>query len=397
MKKILSLILVFIFIVALSACGKDEDTTVKDDTNKNTEQTESAEFKKPEEYATVLFVKINPEFNLYLDVEGNTVAVEPLNDDAKTIINDIDTTEKDYQKIISIIITSANKNGFLKTDSPISISVIENKSDKVNVDEILSKVNAAATQTITTLNIQVEIETANAIQTVEDETQTSDASDTQQTTTSDKKDKPVETSKPTEQNKQTETNKTTHKHEYSQATCTKPQTCSCGATKGSALGHTYNDDGICTRCKAKDPNFKYPALKTMNGGWILMHEEGDELFEWSFEFFEETVIDGEKYSYYCGERCYVSEDSLEEDERVGDTVVWNNKRYYVRGQGLVMEGTFYEEGTKIVLTDYYSNNKKVTLQRTSANMMKVISVDSGIEHANIPINTILTFDKKEVK
>lgn len=29
----------------------------------------------------------------------------------------------------------------------------------------------------------------------------------------------------------------THKHIYSNATCTKPASCSCGETKGSALGH----------------------------------------------------------------------------------------------------------------------------------------------------------------
>ena len=30
----------------------------------------------------------------------------------------------------------------------------------------------------------------------------------------------------------------THTHSYSDATCTEPAKCSCGATKGSALGHT---------------------------------------------------------------------------------------------------------------------------------------------------------------
>lgn len=37
-------------------------------------------------------------------------------------------------------------------------------------------------------------------------------------------------------------------HKYSDATCTEPQTCDkCGATNGSALGHTTST-GTCTRC-----------------------------------------------------------------------------------------------------------------------------------------------------
>lgn len=58
-------------------------------------------------------------------------------------------------------------------------------------------------------------------------------------------------------------NNSYHVHSYSPATCTKPATCACGATSGSALGHNYglysidkeatcSTDGLstmkCTRC-----------------------------------------------------------------------------------------------------------------------------------------------------
>lgn len=40
-----------------------------------------------------------------------------------------------------------------------------------------------------------------------------------------------------------------HEHEYAEATCTEPETCTiCGETKGEALGHTV-DIGVCTRCQ----------------------------------------------------------------------------------------------------------------------------------------------------
>lgn len=44
-------------------------------------------------------------------------------------------------------------------------------------------------------------------------------------------------------------------HDFRDATCTSPKTCSvCGATEGKALGHTYSK-GYCIRCDAKDPDY----------------------------------------------------------------------------------------------------------------------------------------------
>lgn len=45
----------------------------------------------------------------------------------------------------------------------------------------------------------------------------------------------------------------THAHSYSDATCTAPAKCSCGATNGSALGHFY-ENWICIRCGKADPS-----------------------------------------------------------------------------------------------------------------------------------------------
>ena len=43
-----------------------------------------------------------------------------------------------------------------------------------------------------------------------------------------------------------------HIHSYSDATCTEPKKCSCGATTGKALGHKFNLKGVCTRCGLVD-------------------------------------------------------------------------------------------------------------------------------------------------
>lgn len=54
-------------------------------------------------------------------------------------------------------------------------------------------------------------------------------------------------------------NKTTHTHSYSKASCTEPAKCSCGATNGSALGHSWKDATCqalktCSVCKKTEGN-----------------------------------------------------------------------------------------------------------------------------------------------
>lgn len=107
-----------------------------------------------------------------------------------------------------------------------------------------------------------------------------------------------------------------HTHSYSNATCTKPATCSCGATKGTALGHSWKGatckiaktcnrcgqtegsklnhsykNEKCTMCGEKSANFpkdsdiklEYPASLKDNGVTfkILSYEINnmDEYFE----------------------------------------------------------------------------------------------------------------------
>ena len=112
------------------------------------------------------------------------------------------------------------------------------------------------------------------------------------------------TKKPTTTPKTTTSKNNKHSHNYSDATCTQPAKCSCGATKGSALGHSVKKDpavaatctstgltegshcsrcnaviekqtttpitshnyqnGICTVCKKADPNNKSKEIAAEN-------------------------------------------------------------------------------------------------------------------------------------
>ena len=84
--------------------------------------------------------------------------------------------------------------------------------------------------------------------------------------------------------KATQETKPVHSHNYSNATCTEPGKCSCGATSGTALGHAWKDatctsaqsctrcgetgngalghaysNGTCSRCGVSDPNYVNPV------------------------------------------------------------------------------------------------------------------------------------------
>lgn len=59
-------------------------------------------------------------------------------------------------------------------------------------------------------------------------------------------------------------------HNWQDATCTEPKTCSvCFATEGEALGHDFVD-GYCTRCGVQDDRFSQGlTYKEYNGGYMV--------------------------------------------------------------------------------------------------------------------------------
>ena len=250
MKRILSLLLALCLVLSFAGCKKKSD-----------------EFVKPENYATVLFIRINPELNLYLDISGKILAIEPLNDDAKELIADYKLEEAAFQDVIKDIVTAANEKGFINADSQVSIKVTESKLEDSDVDDILSKADTVVSNTATSLGIGVKVEKITGSADIDvsstTETESSKVDESSKTETSSKTDassktsgstKPSTSSKPSGSANTNVSSKPAHKHSFSAATCTAPKKCSCGVTEGKALGHKYTE-GVCERCKAKDPNF----------------------------------------------------------------------------------------------------------------------------------------------
>lgn len=72
MKKLIALLLSLALIFTLVACGKNKTDDVDG-------------FVPPEGYTAILNLKINPEFDIYIDDTAKVLLARPLNDDAKPL------------------------------------------------------------------------------------------------------------------------------------------------------------------------------------------------------------------------------------------------------------------------------------------------------------------------
>ncbi len=165
MKKFLCLFLAaLICVTCFAGCGK-----------KNTDVTSSgtvsgSDFVKPENYASVVVVTINPQFKLYLDKDNKVLAVEPVNDDAKSIENKVQFENKKVDEVVNNLIVAANDGGFVKTDATIDIKITEVVDEKIDTTAILSTITTSTNTKLTELEITAEIKTAVEIEKKEEVT-----------------------------------------------------------------------------------------------------------------------------------------------------------------------------------------------------------------------------------
>lgn len=350
MKKYLSLVLVFLSLLMLTACGKDTN-----------------EFKKPDNYASVLIVTINPQFKLYLDEAGTVLAVEPVNDDAKEINENINFENKNYEEVVENIVTTASEKGFVKKDAKINLEVVEAK-EEVKKEEIITKANDVVTTTATELKVDV---------TVTNEKSPVVENNTNNTTNEDNKE---------EENKVEE-----HIHEFSEATCTKAATCECGETEGTALGHNYKN-GKCTRCGAVDPNFSYTSVSKKKGKWTFKLAYNDHYYEVTIKLYnnENTLgySSGMSFDLAYADDEEVKQMLIAQCNTMDECVKYNNKYYWVAGGSGGEPLTVKEDKNTVTLTD--SSGNKLVLTRTSEKKMKVKTAVNDFGGLKIAKGTVLT-------
>lgn len=71
----------------------------------------------------------------------------------------------------------------------------------------------------------------------------------------------------------------TCQHNWIDATCATPKTCSlCGTKEGYAAGHSW-EEGVCTVCDAADPSFD----PLVNGTWLYLTKERWEVLDFQLD------------------------------------------------------------------------------------------------------------------
>ncbi len=367
MKKALSVFMVIVLAFVLVACGDANDTSSDIDTNIPA-QVENSDFAKPENYASVITVTINPQFRLYLDAFGVVLAVEPVNDDAKSIADKLTANEGSIENVIESIVIATKDGGFVKDGAEVKVDMTEIKDTTINTEEVLNKAKATAENTFNELKIIVEVKvSAEEPETNVNSEVTSSIEDSSHTSTP------------------APDNEASHKHSFSGATCTRAAACSCGATSGKALGHNYKN-GVCSRCSAKDPNFavSYTSITQKNGDWIFKYVVGTTLYSGSFKLNGDDINVGVGY----GDLLSTLPEEFQEEAKP-DCEIFEGEYYYVgRGDGDGLKSVA-ENGNTVTVTDLSGN--QLVLTRTAENTLKVkTSASSFAVLQKIPVGTVLT-------
>ncbi len=194
MKKILALLMAITLLFSLCACKKDGDVL----SNNESDVTETVEFVKPEDYATVIGLKINPEFELYLDKEDNLLALNAVNEDAKVMEKDIDLSKKDLASVVSAIITKAQEKGYATQGGYMILKILD--SNKTDETAILKKASDAAKKTFDELLMDFHIKTEEG-----EEEVVSDISSKEETSSKEDTSSKEETSSKVEESNKTDT------------------------------------------------------------------------------------------------------------------------------------------------------------------------------------------------
>lgn len=100
---------------------------------------------KNAKYAAVIHVKINPEFNIYLDQDENVVALECLNADAKDAYGKKSFAGKSLDETLQTVVSIAAEKGYMKEDQMVALTITECTTD-LNATELQTKMDSVVTE-----------------------------------------------------------------------------------------------------------------------------------------------------------------------------------------------------------------------------------------------------------
>ncbi len=156
MKKFLAILLALALLMSFSACSENKNDKKPENSKPTNSQTD---FVKPNNYATVIKITINPKFNLYLDKNNAVLAIEPLNDDAVTVCKNFTPSKTDLETVINEVLSAVNDANFVKENAEIKVAIAEIKDETVNTEALLQNTKTAIEKKATELKITVKVET----------------------------------------------------------------------------------------------------------------------------------------------------------------------------------------------------------------------------------------------
>ena len=358
-------ILCFLFVAmffSLMACDKMEEPSQVESTAGTVAEGEAG-FVKPENYAMVVTITINPQLRLYLDNGGKVLAVEAINQDAEALCENLSLVDESYESVVETIVTKAEEQGYMQKDAVIHVEVTETKQDTLDTTDVLDKITETVNQTAVELQLTVEVKTE-------------DATDTSQ---------PDENIKEETSGTTSATESVPCSHTYSEATCLAPKTCSkCGATEGDVAAHNYQN-GLCGSCADRQLGY---------GVWRVVRPSEHGIFIVRISFNVQNNMDDLGLFEYR-EASAIPKDDL--DMMISMNVQpleYQGKTYYpYGGQGDIC----YHEGDGNSVTVYIGvpggdQSRKIQLRKTGKEQA-VVTAATGADVYDLAENMIFEFEK----
>lgn len=157
-KRILLLLSLLALLLMTCSCAGEPTATVSGTVSTAASEAEPA-FTPPENYATVVRVTINPEFNLYLDSTEEVLAVEAVNADAEQLMDRIRFAGRKVDGVVQDIVATAIDDGFLKNEGAVNVEIIQTELDEIAIKDILTHAEEAVERHTKEVGVTVHTET----------------------------------------------------------------------------------------------------------------------------------------------------------------------------------------------------------------------------------------------
>ncbi len=140
MKRIVALLMAVMMLLGLMACGNETLSG-----NNGDRQGEETVLVPPNSICSV-WMKINPEFLLYLDENNSIVGMSCLNKDAEKAFEGVDVANVDFENGLRILLDAVYDAGYVQRNEMAIVWGIERLSEEEFDDSVIVNGFAAATE-----------------------------------------------------------------------------------------------------------------------------------------------------------------------------------------------------------------------------------------------------------